>query len=196
MYLPEQEQCFAAFKVENGHVQQLDSNGIIVNYCVAYQLVTLLGNYMHWSSEMSNFHIPNATYAQPFCSLHSSSNQGNDIPMNDRSGTKACGLLCSRSHKRLLSCAPHLYLTLDDSSSTPAILRSRMLRSLQSLHGLHLKLWVYGGWALIRAKQFCIHVVCPRYMTSLPIRVLLDSAVSCMHENMQQNKCCAPLYHL
>jgi len=37
----------------------LDSNNFIVNYCVTYQLVALLGNYIHWSIEMSNLHIPN-----------------------------------------------------------------------------------------------------------------------------------------
>jgi len=37
----------------------LDSNSFIVNYCVTYQLLTLLGNYIHWSCEMSNLHIPN-----------------------------------------------------------------------------------------------------------------------------------------
>ena len=44
MHLPEQEQCFAAFKIGNGHVWQLDSNSLTVNYFVTYQLVTLLGN--------------------------------------------------------------------------------------------------------------------------------------------------------
>ena len=44
MHLPEQEQSFAAFKIGNGHVWQLDSNSLMVNYFVTYQLVTLLGN--------------------------------------------------------------------------------------------------------------------------------------------------------
>ena len=42
MHLPEQEQCFAAFKIENGHVWQF--NSLMVNYFVTYQLVTLLGD--------------------------------------------------------------------------------------------------------------------------------------------------------
>jgi len=58
MHLPEQEQCFAASKIGNGHVWQLDSNIFIVNHSVAYHLVTLLGNYVHWSCEMSNLRIP------------------------------------------------------------------------------------------------------------------------------------------
>ncbi len=40
MHFPEQEQCFAAFKIDNGHVWQLASNS---NF-ITYQLVTLLGN--------------------------------------------------------------------------------------------------------------------------------------------------------
>ena len=48
MHLPKREQCFAAFK-GNGHVWQLDSNSLIVNYCVAYPLETLLVDYIHWS---------------------------------------------------------------------------------------------------------------------------------------------------
>ena len=33
------------------------SYSFIVNYCAADQLVTLLGNYIHWSCEMSNLPI-------------------------------------------------------------------------------------------------------------------------------------------
>ena len=58
MHLPEQEQCFAACKIGNNHVWQLDSNKFIANYCVAAQLVKSLGNYVHWLCEMSNLHIP------------------------------------------------------------------------------------------------------------------------------------------
>ncbi len=36
--------CFAAFKIENGHVWQLDSNRLMVNYFVNHHLVTLLSN--------------------------------------------------------------------------------------------------------------------------------------------------------
>jgi len=58
MHLPEQEQCFAAFKIGNGHVWQLDSNSLMVTYFVTYQLVTLLGNWWQGSGEMSNLQIP------------------------------------------------------------------------------------------------------------------------------------------
>ncbi len=58
MHLPEQEQRFADFKTGNGHVWQLDSNTCIVIYCVAYQLVMLLGKYIHWSCELIDLHIP------------------------------------------------------------------------------------------------------------------------------------------
>ncbi len=44
MHVLKQEQCFAAVKIENGHVWQLDSNSLMVNYFVAYPLITLLGN--------------------------------------------------------------------------------------------------------------------------------------------------------
>ena len=40
MHLPNREQCFAAFKVGNSNVWQFDSNTLIVNYCVTYQLVS------------------------------------------------------------------------------------------------------------------------------------------------------------
>ncbi len=59
MQLPEQEQCFAAFKFGIGHVWQLDSNSCIMNHSVAYHLVMLLDNYIHWTSEMRNLHTPN-----------------------------------------------------------------------------------------------------------------------------------------
>ena len=68
MHLPMREQCFAAFEIGNDHVWQFDSNSFIVSYCVAYQLVTLLGNYIHWSCEMSNLHIPNSD--TPHCHEH------------------------------------------------------------------------------------------------------------------------------
>ncbi len=58
MHLPEQEQCFDAFKIGNGHVWQLDSDSFVIDHYVAYQLVLLLGNYVHWLCEMSNLHIP------------------------------------------------------------------------------------------------------------------------------------------
>ncbi len=58
MHLPEQEQCFAAVKTGNGHVWQLDSNSLIVIYCVAFQLITLLGKCTHWLCEMIDLHIP------------------------------------------------------------------------------------------------------------------------------------------
>jgi len=45
MHFPEQEQCFAAFKIDNGHVWQLASNSNFIEY----QLVTLLGNWWQGS---------------------------------------------------------------------------------------------------------------------------------------------------
>ena len=59
MHFPKLDRCFAAFKTGNGYVWQFDNSIMMVNYCVACQLVTLLGNYIHWSCEMSNLHIPN-----------------------------------------------------------------------------------------------------------------------------------------
>ncbi len=32
MHFPEQEQCFAAFKIDNGHVWQLASNSNFITY--------------------------------------------------------------------------------------------------------------------------------------------------------------------
>jgi hypothetical protein len=58
MRLPEQEQRFAPFKAGNGHVLQLESNSLAVIYCVAYQLVKLLGQCTHWLCEMIDLHIP------------------------------------------------------------------------------------------------------------------------------------------
>lgn len=70
------------------------------------------------------------------CSPHSSSNQASDIPRNDSSGKKACGLQCSRPHKHLLTHAPQPYLTFDDSNSTPEILlMPLMFRSPPSVRG-------------------------------------------------------------
>jgi len=58
MHPLEQVQCFAGFKIGNGHVWQSDSSKFTVFHSVAYHLVTSLGHCVHWSCELSNLHIP------------------------------------------------------------------------------------------------------------------------------------------
>ena len=109
MHLPKREQCFAAFKSGNDHILQFDSycNCFIVNYCVVYQLVTLLGNYIHWcvkwvtytSQSGKSCHCCPPCSPEAGCTWHTLARlRSNDILSSSTSGScRISSIYCIRS---------------------------------------------------------------------------------------------------
>ena len=79
-------------KIGNSHVWHLDSNSFIVNYCVPYRLVVLLGKYTHSSCETSNLHSPTAVASAMRSSFDICCERGNHQCLHVHT-VKACVLL-------------------------------------------------------------------------------------------------------